>query len=260
MIIAELLGAEVKDRELIKTHSDALVAGAKDDSKEAVQAVVNMQKQAEKELSAYFAHLIQKRKETPADDLISLLIQAEIDGEHLSENELLGFCILLLVAGNETTTNLITNAVRLLTEKPHIAESVRQDLSLIPQLTEETLRYYPPVQAIGRVAVEDVQIAGSHIEKGDYLISWVASANRDERKFEDPDTFRLDRKSNPHLSFGFGIHFCLGAPLARLEAHLALEILLRTFREITCAADQLKPIQSTFVFGVKEFPVQVTRF
>ncbi|QDZ96124.1 cytochrome P450 [Bacillus altitudinis] len=260
MIIAELLGAEVKDRELIKKHSDALVAGAKDDSKEAVQAVVDMQKQAEKELSEYFAHLIQKRKETPADDLISLLIQAEIDGERLSENELLGFCILLLVAGNETTTNLITNAVRLLTEQPHIAESVRQDLSLIPQLTEETLRYYPPVQAIGRVAAEDVQIAGSHIEKGDYLISWVASANRDERKFEDPDTFRLDRKSNPHLSFGFGIHFCLGAPLARLEAHLALEILLRTFREITCAADQLKPIQSTFVFGVKEFPVQVTRF
>ncbi|CAM5583771.1 cytochrome [Bacillus safensis FO-36b] [Bacillus safensis subsp. safensis] len=102
MIIAELLGAEVQDRELIKKHSDALVAGAKDESKEAIQAVVDMQKRAEEELSIYFAHLIKKRKETPADDLISLLIQAEIDGERLTENELLGFCILLLVAGNET--------------------------------------------------------------------------------------------------------------------------------------------------------------
>lgn len=141
-----------------------------------------------------------------------------------------------------------------------IAESVRQDPSLIPQLTEETLRYYPPVQAIGRIAAEDVEIAGAHIQKGDYLISWVASANRDEQKFEDPDTFRLDRKSNPHMSFGFGIHFCLGAPLARLESNIALDVLLHTFQDITCVAEQLKPIQSTFVFGVKEFPVHVTRF
>ncbi|OLP63020.1 Cytochrome P450(MEG) [Bacillus pumilus] len=260
MIIAELLGAEVKDRELIKKHSDALVAGAKDNSKEAIQAVVNMQKQAEKELSDYFSHLIKKRKEVPADDLISLLLQADMDGERLTENELLGFCILLLVAGNETTTNLITNAVRLLTEKPEIAELVRQDPTLVPQLTEETLRFYPPVQAIGRIAAEGVEIAGQHIEKGDYLISWVASANRDEQKFDDPDTFRLDRQSNPHMSFGFGIHFCLGAPLARLESNIALDILLKTFKEFTCATDTLKPIQSTFVFGVKEFPVHVTRF
>ncbi|MDM5298360.1 cytochrome P450 [Bacillus pumilus] len=260
MIIAELLGAEVKDRELIKKHSDALVAGAKDDSKEAIQAVVNMQKQAEEELSDYFSHLIKKRKEIPADDLISLLLQADMDGERLTENELLGFCILLLVAGNETTTNLITNAVRLLTEKPEIAELVRQDPTLVPQLTEETLRFYPPVQAIGRIAAEGVEIAGQHIEKGDYLISWVASANRDEQKFDDPDTFRLDRQSNPHMSFGFGIHFCLGAPLARLESNIALDILLKTFKEFTCATDTLKPIQSTFVFGVKEFPVHVTRF
>ncbi|MFS0656233.1 cytochrome P450 [Bacillus sp. 179-C3.3 HS] len=260
MIIAELLGAEVQDRDFIKKHSDALVAGAEDDSNEAIQAVVDMQKQAEEELSQYFSHLIKKRKETPTNDLISLLIQAEIDGEHLTEDELLGFCILLLVAGNETTTNFITNAVRILTEKPDIAKSVRQDPSLIPQLTEETLRFYPPVQAIGRIAVEDVNIAGQEIKKGDYLISWIASANRDERKFEDPDTFRLDRKSNPHMSFGFGIHFCLGAPLARLESNIALEILFNTFEEMTCATDDLKPIQSTFVFGVKEFPVKVTRY
>lgn len=260
MMIAELLGAEVKDRDFIKQHSDALVAGAKDESEEAIQAVVDMQQRAEEALSDYFSHLIQKRKDNPADDLISLLIQAEIDGERLTENELLGFCILLLVAGNETTTNLITNAVRLLTEQPDIAESVRQDLSLIPQLTEETLRYYPPVQAIGRIAVEDVDIAGQRIEKGDYLINWIASANRDERKFEDPDTFRLDRKSNPHMSFGFGIHFCLGAPLARLESNIVLDVLFNTFKEFSFAGDTLKPIQSTFVFGVKEFPVQVTRF
>ncbi|WP_353855559.1 cytochrome P450 [Bacillus sp. Bos-x628] len=259
MIIAELLGAEVKDRQFIKKHSDALVAGAKDESQEAIQAVVDMQKRAEEELSDYFLHLIQKRTEAPANDLISLLIQAEIDGEQLTENELLGFCILLLVAGNETTTNLITNTVRLLTEQPDIVEAVREDSSLIPQLTEETLRYYPPVQAIGRIATQNVEIAGQQIQKGDYLIGWIASANRDEQKFEDPETFRLDRKSNPHMSFGFGIHFCLGAPLARLESNIAIEILLNTFKEFKCTADSLKPIQSTFVFGVKEFPVQVLR-
>jgi cytochrome P450 len=189
--------------------------------------------------------------------LISLLLAAEIDGEKLTEEELLGFFILLLVAGNETTTNLIANAVRYMVEDPDTQEQVRTNPSLVPNLVEETLRFYPPIQAIGRVAMEDVEIGGHTIRKGSQVISWVASANRDEQKFEQPDHFILERRPNPHLGFGFGIHFCLGAPLARLEANKALSILANSFPKLEKVEQvELEPIQSPFVFGVKSLPVQ----
>jgi cytochrome P450 len=160
------------------------------------------------------------------------------------------------VAGNETTTNLITNAVRYMTEKPEMQELLRKQPELMPIAIEEVLRYYPPIQAIGRVAVDDVQLGGHLIKSGSQIVNWLASANRDGKKFEDPDTFNPSRKPNPHLSFGFGIHFCLGAPLARLEAKIALNLLLERFRHIARADNQpLQPIQSPFVFGVKSFPV-----
>lgn len=185
-----------------------------------------------------------------------MLLAAEIDGQKLDDKELLGFSILLLAAGNETTTNLITNAVRRLTEDQGLQQQLHGDLELVPGFIEEVLRFYPPIQAIGRVAAQDVEVGGMQIKAGEQVVSWVASANRDEAKFTDPGTFIVDRKPNAHLSFGFGIHFCLGAPLARLEGQIVLRTLLERMKEIRfTAGSELSYIQSPFVYGVKEFPV-----
>lgn len=226
IVIAELLGVPAKDRMLFKEWSDTMVKGVEGNSDEAFAKMVAERDQAEQELSAYFLTILNERRKQPEDDLVSALLEAEIDGEKLQEQEILRFCILLLVAGNETTTNLITNAVRLLTEQPAIQDQVRKNPELIKTTVEETLRFYPPIVAIGRMTTQDVEIGGQLIRKGQQVISWVGAANRDPDKFEEPDTFLPDRKPNPHMGFGFGIHFCLGAPLARLEAQIALEIML----------------------------------
>ncbi|MDW7617951.1 cytochrome P450 [Peribacillus simplex] len=260
IIIAELLGIPTKDRDLFKTYSDVLVEGAKDNSSEAFQRMTQKRKEGNEFLKEYFKKIIKERKNNPEEDLISLLIEAKIDGEKLTEEELLSFCVLLLVAGNETTTNLITNAVRYMTEDKKIQEQARINLPLIPKLVEETLRFYPPIQAIGRIAKEHVKVGGKTIQKGEQVICWVASANRDEQKFAEPNRFTLERKLNPHLSFGFGIHFCLGAPLARLEAEVALVTLLSTFSKLEdVKGTKLEAIPSPFVFGVKSLPLKFTR-
>lgn len=260
IIIAELLGIPTKDRDLFKTYSDVLVEGAKDNSSEAFQRMTQKRKEGNEFLNEYFKKIIKERKNNPEEDLISLLIEAKIDGEKLTEEELLSFCVLLLVAGNETTTNLITNAVRYMTEDKKIQEQARTNLPLIPKLVEETLRFYPPIQAIGRIAKEHVKVGGKTIQKGEQVICWVASANRDEQKFAEPNRFTLERKLNPHLSFGFGIHFCLGAPLARLEAEVALVTLLSTFSKLEdVKGTKLEAIPSPFVFGVKSLPLKFTR-
>ncbi|WNC17727.1 cytochrome P450 [Brevibacillus brevis] len=258
IVIAELLGVPSKDRKLFKDWSDTLVKGVEGNSQEAFAKMVAERDVAVRELSEYFRAILAERRSKPEDDLVSALLEAEIDGEKLEEDEILQFCILLLVAGNETTTNLITNAIRLMTEQPAIQEQVRTHPELVKTTVEETLRYYPPIVAIGRVATEDVEIGGQQIQKGQQVVSWVGSANRDPDKFEDPDTFLPDRKPNAHMGFGFGIHFCLGAPLARLEGQIALEILLSKLGDMQFTKSKLSPIPSPFVFGVKSYPITFT--
>lgn len=257
IVIAELLGVPASDRMLFKEWSDSTVKGPSENTEQAFQAVTAERKQAAERLTAYFVDIIKERKAQRKDDLVSLLLDAEIEGQKLDDQDLLGFCILLLVAGNETTTNLITNAVRLLTEQPDLQQVLKNDPASIPSAVEEVLRYYPPIQAIGRIAAEDTELGGQHIKAGSQIVNWVAAANRDGRKFDRPDAFVIGRKPNPHLSFGFGIHFCLGAPLARLEAKIALNLLLGRFDRISRSGhEQLQPIQSPFVFGVQSFPVK----
>ncbi|MCS7464127.1 cytochrome P450 [Paenibacillus doosanensis] len=256
IVIAELLGVRPQDRMLFKEWSDILVMGSEENSEASFKQLMATKQRALEELNVYLGSIVEERKKQPKEDLISLLISAEIDGEKLKDHEILGFSILLLAAGNETTTNLITNAVRYLTEAPKAQEQLREHPELIPGFIEEVLRYYPPIQAIGRVAAADCTIGGQPIKAGDQVVSWVASANRDESKFPDPDTFLIDRKPNAHLSFGFGIHFCLGAPLARLEGQIAIRAMLERMADIRFAAGTpLVPIQSPFVFGVKQYPV-----
>lgn len=260
IVIAELLGAPKEDRELFKHWSDVLVESADDLSDEAFRRITDKRMKAMGELYDYFKGIMAQRAIEPQDDLITALMNAEIEGEKLTEKEIVSFCVLLLAAGNETTTNLITNGVRVLTEIPELQEELYQAPELIPAFIEEVLRYYPPIVAIGRIAKDTVQIGDRTIEKGAQVISWVGAANRDESRFDDPDAFRLDRKPNPHMTFGFGIHFCLGASLARLEGKIAFQALLDRFKNLRREpGGSMQPIQSSFVFGVKNYPMTMDR-
>ncbi|WP_219837126.1 cytochrome P450 [Paenibacillus sp. R14(2021)] len=259
IIIAELLGVPPEDRNLFKEWSDILVKGPDQNTDEEFNQVIAEKVRANDELNDYFARIVEQRRIEPKEDLISLLLQAEVEGERLSDKEILGFSILLLAAGNETTTNLITNAVRRVTEDRTLQQQLRGNPELIPGFIEEVLRFYPPIQAVGRIAAQDVEIGDIMIKKGQQVVSWVASANRDEAKFAKPDTFIVDRKPNAHLSFGFGIHFCLGAPLARLEGKIVIERLMKRYRDIQFVTDsEMTYIQSPFVYGVKQFTVSIT--
>lgn len=180
IVIAELLGAPKEDRELFKHWSDVLVESADDLSDEAFRRITDKRMKAMGELYDYFKGIMAQRAIEPQDDLITALMNAEIEGEKLTEKEIVSFCVLLLAAGNETTTNLITNGVRVLTEIPELQEELYQAPELIPAFIEEVLRYYPPIVAIGRIAKDTVQIGDRTIEKGAQVISWVGAANRDE--------------------------------------------------------------------------------
>jgi cytochrome P450 len=256
IVIAELLGVPSSDRKLFKEWSDTLVKGPNENSDAAFAQVMAEKGLAINELNAYFIQIIEQCRKHPKEDLISLLLTAEIDGQRLSDKEIISFAILLLAAGNETTTNLLTNAVRCLTEHNNVQQKLWENPELLSGFIEEVLRFYPPIQALGRVASSDIEISGHLIHKGDQVVSWLASANRDENKFPNPDAFLIDRKPNNHLSFGFGIHFCLGAPLARLEAQIALSIMIKRMRNLQYVhGEQLHSIQSPFVYGVKQFPI-----
>ncbi|QGQ97834.1 cytochrome P450 [Paenibacillus psychroresistens] len=260
IVIAELLGVPAEDRHLFKRWSDVLVESA-EDSTDAALAKLNQKKdQNTLELKNYFQNILEIRRKNPQEDLISSLLKAEIDGKKLTEDEVIIFCVLLLAAGNETTTNLITNSIRILTEEPDIQVELYKSLDSIPSFVEEVLRYYPPVISVGRIAKQDVQIGLQTIKAGEQVTNWIGAANRDPLKFANPNNFEIERKPNPHMSFGYGIHFCLGAPLARLEAKISLQTLLSHIREIKLVSSiNIVPIPSTFVFGVKNYPISFTR-
>jgi cytochrome P450 len=224
MVIAGMLGVEGGDMATFKRWSDAiiqnvgnsLVAETAEDPIPEVTAAFN----------EYFGHRLDELRAKPEDNLLSELVHAVGDnGERLSQEDLLLVCRVLLVAGNETTTGLIVNAIRVFNEFPHVLTAIRERPSLIPSMIEETLRYYPPFPATIRRATRDVEVAGSVIPKDHRILVMLASANHDEAAFDRPEEFVVDRDPNRHLGFGMGIHYCLGAPLARMEGQIAMEIL-----------------------------------
>ncbi|MBU7318971.1 cytochrome P450 [Paenibacillus oleatilyticus] len=256
IVIAELLGIPAQDRRLFKEWSDSIVKGPQSGSKEDMLQLYLEREKTRHELDDYFLKVIAERRNRPEDDLVTKLVEAEVNGERLNDMEIVEFCILLLAAGNETTTNLITNSVRRLAEDPALQTRLHEQPALIESFVEEVLRYYPPVLSLSRYATKDVRIGHTNIREGELIIPWIGSANRDENKFPAADQFIEDRTPNPHMAFGFGNHFCLGAPLARLEAIIALRIIMNRMTNIRFAEHfAFKPIRSPFVYGVEELPI-----
>lgn len=257
IVISEMLGVEPNDRALFKHWSDTMIKSPADARPESFERLLTEQLQARRELEAYFRQVIELRRSDPREDLISQIVHAEVDGEKLTFSKMVEFCILLLVAGNETTTNLLGNFVRLLTERSELQPVVCGNPERLKTMIEETLRFYSPVQALLRYAKQDTDLEGCHLKKDDVLVLWLASANRDPAVFDRPDELDIDRSPNPHVAFGFGIHFCLGAMLSRMEAQIALDIVMRRLCNIRLAPGAaLTPIPSTFFFGLQALPIK----
>ena len=224
-VIAEMLGVPVADRDRFRHWSDETVRTLGDNTLEDRRRAFA----AMNELEAYLAAITEERRREPRDDLISALVRAEEAGDRLSRTELFMTCVLLLVAGNETTTKLIGNAVLALLEHPDQMELLRREPERIPGAVDELLRYDGPVQLTSRMVLEDREFRGYRLRRGQQLVLLLAGANRDPERFPDPDRLDVTRPDVRHLAFSQGLHFCLGAQLARLEASLALEALVTRF-------------------------------
>jgi cytochrome P450 len=244
-IIAEMLGIPIEDREKFKLWTNQLIGSAPHEGVD-----------PQRVMAEYYRQVFEARRREPRDDLVSALLAAQVDGEHLDETDLLGFCILLLLAGNETTTTLLGNALQTFAEHPEVMEELRADPSLIPGAIEEVLRYRSPVRLLLRVTLQEVMLGEQTLPADAGIVAWLASANRDEEQFPHPDTFDIHRTPNRHLAFGHGIHFCLGAPLARLETRIALEAMLTRWTEIRRANQEpLEPLGSFVLLGLRHLPM-----
>jgi cytochrome P450 len=253
IVIGELLGLPREDRHLLKAWSDMLVGflGATRITPElfaeAVRGIVSMED--------YLRQMIAERRKRPGEDLLSRLLTAEEQGSLLSEQELLSTCTLVLFAGHETTTNLMGNAVNALLEHPDQLEVLRREPGTVVSAIEEVLRFDSPLQRQMRRPSEDIEVGGQRIPKGQTVVLMIGSANRDPAQFPEPDRLDVRRQENRHLTFGMGAHFCLGAPLGRLEAQLALGTLLRRFPGLKRAEGTPHRVENLSLRGLESLPV-----
>jgi cytochrome P450 len=227
-VIANLLGLDDASVEKLRVWTEDLVSVNPGTPPEAQPRIV----QTVNELETHVRKMLADRKNTPRDDLASQLLEAEINGQRMTDDEVVSFFFLLVTAGFETTTHLITQALRILAIHPELTGRLRANPSSIPDFVEEVLRFEPSTHARLRLVKTDTELAGVSLPAGSLVMPLLASANRDERQFENPDRFDMDRKQRASLAFGHGIHFCLGATLARLEARIALEELLPRIRGV----------------------------
>ena len=232
VVIAQILGIPPEDRDRFRAWSNAFVTPTLSEAEWQEAAVLLTQ------FVAYLRQLFDERRRTPKDDLITGLLHAEEDGQRLSEQELFAMVILLITAGHETTVNLIGNAMRALFAHPDQMTKLRDDPSLIGNAVEEFLRYDGPVdRATMRFAAEDTDLGGFTIRRGEPIVPLLISANRDPRAFDNPDDLDITRPPSKHLGFGFGVHYCVGAPLARMEGAIAINTLLRRLPNLRLAAE-----------------------
>ncbi|KAA5836028.1 cytochrome P450 [Saccharopolyspora hirsuta] len=260
IVIAELLGVPSSDRGLFKKWVDAMFDSSnqfslKERSKEQEEYFAKAMEQVQ-QLTDYLVEHARERRRQPREDLLSKLVLAEVDGARLSDNEVANFGMVLLIAGHITTTMLLGNTVLCLDAHPEQYAKIRADRSLVPSAIEESLRFFSPFAAVSRSTTRDVELGGRTIPADQLVLCWVAAANRDPRQFTDPDVFDITRDPNPQIGFGRGIHFCLGAPLARLEGRVALNILLERFPNLrTDPAEAPEFLPSPAMTGVKRLPL-----
>jgi cytochrome P450 len=244
LVVAQILGIPPEDRPLVTNWSKAFVSAT---GREAFAS-----------LGRYFLGQIEQKRSNPGHDLISALLQAEVVGSPLTTQEIAANCTMLLVAGNETTTNWIGNAMHCFEEHPEVFAQLQEDPTLIPDALEEVLRFRSPVQRTSRILKADTLLGEQRLQMGQRIYLWLGAANRDPEQFKSPNVFDIRRSPNRHLAFGHGIHFCMGSELSRLEVKLALEGLLERFSFIQ--RDQSSPLQPADTFfglGLKEYKVTV---
>ena len=252
-VIAELLGLPLEDRNRLKKWSDdyAAMLGS---FQYIPDQIVEIQ-QSISEMMTYFRHMIEQRRQHPQDDLISVLIAAYDQDDQLTDDNLITNCILLLAAGHETTTNLIGNGILTLLNHPDQLHQVREDPSQLPNAVEEILRYESPAQYTARLALDDLEISGKRIHKGQVVILLLGAANRDPFQFENPEVFDIQRQGNKHLAFGYAAHFCLGAPLARLEGQIAIHAVIQRFPRLRLMNEKPLWRQNVNIRGLSELLV-----
>ncbi len=263
IVIAELLGVPATDRPTFKRWVNALLSRQLSDA-EIFNSEEEIEKRAEfqqanlamEEISEYFEQKLEERRRQPQQDLMSELLAAEVEGERLSLEQMISFCTLLLIAGHITTTSLLGQAIRCLDEHPDALSQLCEQPELIPGAIEEVLRYASPVWRLSRVTGTEVDIAGVTIPANAVIFAWLSSANRDSAQFPEPERFDITRAPNHHVAFGHGIHFCVGAPLARLEASIVLPMMLEQLPHLRrVRAVPLELLDSRVLFGFKQLPV-----
>jgi cytochrome P450 family 142 subfamily A polypeptide 1 len=255
-VIGDLLGVEPEDRDMLLHWSDDLLAGT---SSSATPEVMDRVMKTFAQYADYSRRVIADRRERPRDDMMSTLVHAEIEGERLSDEDLLQEGLLILVGGDETTRHVITGGMEALVRNPDQRRTLQADPGLLPTAVEEMLRWVSPIKNMNRTATRDVEVAGARIREGDRVLLLYPSANRDERVFPRADEFLVDREPNDHVAFGHGVHFCLGASLARLELRVMFETLLARLPDLTLATDEPLPLRpSNFIVGIEEMPVVFT--
>jgi cytochrome P450 len=258
-VIAELLGIPAADMPLFRRWADGLFAMEDITSSTLPSEELNARvAPIMREMNQYLLQHIRTRRTHPTEDLIGRLTGAEVDGERLQDEEIIGFAGVLLLAGHITTTALLGNAVLCLDRYPDTAAEVRADRSLLPPAIEEVLRFRSPFPRLGRVTTAEVSLGGQDIPARSLVVPWVGAANRDPARYAEPDRFDIHRPDGGHLAFGHGIHFCIGAPLARLESRVGLGLLLDRYRDITVDRSGTAYQNPWVMVAVSRLPLQVT--
>ncbi|SDE01513.1 cytochrome P450 [Actinokineospora iranica] len=256
IVIAEMLGIPIADRDRFRAWADTLLDVEAPESLDDLGEVLDGQEPVFHEMADYLLERIAEKRANPGDDLISKLCVVEVDGESLTDEEMVGFVALLLLAGHITTTALLGNTFLCLAENPAAAAALRADRSLVPAAVEEVLRVRSPFTRVARVTTREVEFAGQTIPAGVFVLPWLMAANRDPRVFADPDRFDI-RREGKQLAFGHGVHVCIGAPLARLEARVAVPLLLDHFADIEVVADEATFYESNGMVSAKHLPLRV---
>jgi cytochrome P450 len=253
IVTAEMLGVPVEDHQQLKSWSQdfaEMLGNFQHNPDRALRIVRSVE-----EMTTYFRSAMREQKSHPRGGLVSSLMNAEINGDRLGEEEVIANCIVTMVGGQETTTNLIGNGLLSLLRNPDQLETLRSDFSLIPSAVEELLRYEAPSQHTARLAPEDAVLGGKQIRKHQAVIAVMGAANRDPERFPDPDRLDITRENNRHLAFGWAAHFCFGAPLARIEGQIAFESMLRRFPKLALEADPLTWRSNLGLRGLNALPV-----